>query len=206
MSRFADVFNKNPNSNIGKLIGILYGQMDELNTSLERVREWRDIDKAQGTTLDRIGQNVIQPRGAATDEVYRVLLKSKIARNLSKTDINTIIRVLALALDCDYKDIQIQEKFSDLHDPEPASLSLMRIPMKRLNEVGMSPSQFAKIIQKTVAAGVSIAQIELTGTFRLSSIFDGLQQDVFGLSDPDMTVGGTLGEVYVPGNDYELPI
>lgn len=206
MSRFADVFNKNPNSNIGKLIGILYAQMDELNTSLEKVREWRDIDKAQGSTLDRIGQNVIQPRGAATDEVYRVLLKSKIARNLSKTDINTIIRVLALALDCDYKDIRIQEKFSDLNDPEPASLSLIRMPMKRLNEVGMSPSQFAKIIQKTVAAGISVAQIELAGTFLLSSIYEGLQQDVYGLSDPDMTVGGTLGEVYVPGNDYGLPI
>ncbi len=200
------MFNKNPNSNIGKLIGILYAQMDELNTSLEKVREWRDIDKAQGSTLDRIGQNVIQPRGAATDEVYRVLLKSKIARNLSKTDINTIIRVLALALDCDYKDIRIQEKFSDLNDPEPASLSLIRMPMKRLNEVGMSPSQFAKIIQKTVAAGISVAQIELAGTFLLSSIYEGLQQDVYGLSDPDMTVGGTLGEVYVPGNDYGLPI
>ena len=206
LSRFTDVFNKNPNSNIGKLIGILYAQMEELDTSLEKVREWRDIDEAQGTTLDRIGQNVIQPRGAATDEVYRVLLKSKIARNLSKTDINTIIRVLALALDCDYKDIQIQEKFSDLHEPEAASLSLIRMPMKRLNEVGMSPLQFAKIIQKTVAAGVSIAQIELAGTFRLSSIYEGLQRGEFGLSDPDMTVGGTLGEVYVPGNDYELPI
>ncbi|OAB39158.1 hypothetical protein PMSD_04295 [Paenibacillus macquariensis subsp. defensor] len=206
MSRFADVFNKNPNSNIGKLIGILYGQMDELNTSLERVREWRDIDKAQGSTLDRIGQNVIQPRGAATDEVYRVLLKSKIARNLSKTDINTIIRVLALALDCDYKDIQIQEKFSDLHDPQPAGITLTRVPIKRLNEVGMSPMQFGQIIQKTVAAGVRVAQIELAGTFRLSSIYEGLQHDAFGLSDPDMTRGGTLGEVYVPGNDYGLPI
>jgi hypothetical protein len=206
LSRFADVFNKNPSSNIGKLIGILYGQMDELNTLLEKVHEWRDIDQAQGTTLDRIGQNVIQPRGVATDEVYRVLLKSKIARNLSKTDMNTIIRVLALALDCDYKDIQIQEKFSDPNEPEPASLSLIRMPMKRLNEVGMSPRQFAKIIEKTVAAGVSVAQFELAGTFLLSSIYEGIQQDAFGLSDPDMTIGGTLGEVYVPGNDYGLPI
>ncbi|MNP75709.1 hypothetical protein D3C76_1728150 [compost metagenome] len=78
--------------------------------------------------------------------------------------------------------------------------------MKRLNEVGMSPMQFAQIIEKTVAAGVSVAQIELAGTFLLSSAYGELQQDAFGLSDPDMTVGGTLGEVYVPGNDYGLPI
>lgn len=206
LSRFADVFNKNPNSNIGKLIGILYGQMDELNTSLEKVREWRDIDKAQGTTLDRIGQNVIQPRGAATDEVYRVLLKSKIARNLSKTDINTIIRVLALALNCDYADIRIQEKFNATIDPEPAALSLIRVPIKRLNEVGMSPRQFAQIIQKTVAAGVKVAQVELAGTFKLASVYDQLNNDPFGLGNIEMTLGGGLGEVYVPGNDYGLPI
>lgn len=206
LSRFADVFNKNPNSNIGKLIGILYGQMDELNTSLEKVREWRDIDKAQGTTLDRIGQNVIQPRGAATDEVYRVLLKSKIARNLSKTDINTIIRVLALALNCDYTDIRIQEKFNATIDPEPAALSLIRVPIKRLNEVGMSPRQFAQIIQKTVAAGVKVAQVELAGTFKLASVYDQLNNDPVGLGNIEMTLGGSLGEVYVPGNDYGLPI
>lgn len=206
LSRFADVFNKNPNSNIGKLIGILYGQMDELNTSLEKVRDWRDIDKAQGTTLDRIGQNVIQPRGAATDEVYRVLLKSKIARNLSKTDINTIIRVLALALNCDYADIRIQEKFNATIDPEPAALSLIRVPIKRLNEVGMSPRQFAQIIQKTVAAGVKVAQVELAGTFKLATVYDQLNNDPFGLGNIEMTLGGGLGEVYVPGNDYGLPI
>lgn len=206
LSRFADVFNKNPNSNIGKLIGILYGQMDELNTSLETVREWRDIDKAQGTTLDHIGQNVIQPRGAATDEVYRVLLKSKIARNLSKTDINTIIRVLALALNCDYADIRIQEKFNATIDPEPAALSLIRVPIKRLNEVGMSPRQFAQIIQKTVAAGVKVAQVELAGTFKLAAVYDQLNNDPFGLGNIEMTLGGGLGEVYVPGNDYGLPI
>ena len=206
LSRFADVFNKNPNSNIGKLIGILYGQMDELNTSLEKVREWRDIDNAQGTTLDRIGQNVIQPRGAATDEVYRVLLKSKIARNLSKTDINTIIRVLALALNCDYADIRIQEKFNATIDPEPAALSLIRVPIKRLNEVGMSPRQFAQIIQKTVAAGVKVAQVELAGTFKLATVYDQLNNDPYGLGNIEMTLGGGLGEVYVPGNDYGLPI
>ncbi|AJS59502.1 hypothetical protein [Paenibacillus sp. IHBB 10380] len=206
LSRFADVFNKNPNSNIGKLIGILHGQMNDLNSTLVKVQEWRSIDEAQGTTLDRIGQNVIQPRGAATDEVYRVLLKSKIARNLSKTDVNTIIRVLSLALDSHHSDIRIQEKFIDPSDPEPAALSLIRVPIKRLNEVGLSPMQFGQIIQKTVAAGVRVAQIELAGTFRLSSVYDQLQQDAFGLADPDMTTGGSLGTVYVPGNDYGLPI
>lgn len=206
LSRFADVFNKDPNSNLGKLISILHGQMQELDRALNNVREWRAIDKAKGTTLDRIGQNVAQPRGAATDEVYRVLIQSKIARNLSKTDTNTIIQVLALALNCDYKDIRIQEKFNDPNEPEAAAISLIRVPTKRLNEVGMSPIQFGQIVQRTVAAGVRVALVELAGTFRLSSQLDILEKSSIGLADPEMQTGGTLGEVYVPGNDYELPL
>ncbi|WP_223068473.1 hypothetical protein [Paenibacillus caui] len=206
LSRFADVFNKDPNSNLGRLIGILHAQLQEMGEAFETVRSWRGIDEAQGTTLDLIGQNVAQPRGAATDEIYRVLIRSKIARNLSKTDINTIIQVLALALNCDVADIRIQEKFNDPAQPEPAALSLIRVPIKRLNEVGMSPLQFGQIIQKTVAAGVRVAMIELSGTFRLASGYSTLEQASFGLADPEMTTGGTLGEVYVPGNDYTLPI
>lgn len=206
LKRFADTYNKSPNSNLGKLIAILHSQLAAVNDTLETIREWHDIDTAQGTTLDRIGTNVVQPRGAATDEIYRVLLKSKIARNLSKTDINTIIQVLALALDCDYSDIRIKEKFDDPNEPEPAAISLIQVPIKRLNEVGMSPIQFGQIIQKTVAAGVRVAMIELAGTFRLSSQYAVLEQSSYGLADPDMTTGGTLGEVYAPGHDYTLPI
>ncbi|PAD73662.1 hypothetical protein [Paenibacillus campinasensis] len=206
MRRFADAYNKDPQSNLGKLIGILYGQLRQVNDTLERVRDWRSIDEAQGTTLDRIGENIVQTRGASTDEVYRVLLKSKIARNLSKTDVNTIIQVLSLALDCPYSDIRIVPKFNDPAEPEPAAISLIKVPTKRLNEVGMSPLQFGQIIQKTVAAGVRVAQIELTGTFQFSSQYDQLETGPTGFADEEMTTGGTLGEVYVPGDDYPLPI
>ncbi|MFB6475784.1 hypothetical protein ACFCW7_23270 [Paenibacillus glucanolyticus] len=206
LRRFTDVYNKNPTSNLGKLIGILHDQLQQVNDTLDTVRDWRDIDMAQGTTLDRIGENIVQSRGSSTDEVYRVLLKSKIARNLSKTDVNTIIQVLALALDCPYSDIRIVEKYNDSSEPEPAAISLIKVPTKRLNEVGMSPLQFGQIIQKTVAAGVRVAQIELTGTFQFSSKYDQLETGPTGFADEAMTTGGTLGEVYIPGNDYPLPI
>ncbi|MCY9758983.1 hypothetical protein M5X06_28165 [Paenibacillus alvei] len=206
LNRFTDAYNKNPNSNLGKLISILHTQLQIVEQTLVKVDEWRDLDKAQGTTLDRIGENVVQPRGAASDEVYRILLKSKVARNLSKTDVNTIIEVLALALDCDYSDIRIEEKHAEPNEPEPAALSLLRVPIARLNEVGLSPYQFAQIIQKTVAAGVRVAQIDLSGTFLLASKRAEVEKDKFGLSDIGMTTGGTLGTVFVPGNDYELPI
>ncbi|MFD1777002.1 hypothetical protein [Paenibacillus rhizophilus] len=206
LRRFADTYNKDPVSNLGKLIGILHEQLTAVNDTLETVRSWRSIDAAQGTTLDKIGSNVVQPRGASTDEVYRVLLRSKIARNLSKADINTIIQVLALALDCEYSDIRIQEKYADVSEPEPAAINLVSVPAARLNEVGMSPGQFVQIVQKTVSAGVRVATVDLSGTFALSSQYSVLETSSLGLADTSMTTGGQLGEVYVPGDDYPLPI
>ncbi|MEJ8306672.1 hypothetical protein [Saccharibacillus sacchari] len=206
LRRFTDVYNKDPNSNIGLLISILHGQLASVLATFERTREWKSIDAAEGVGLDRIGENVVQPRGASTDEVYRVLLKSKVARNLSTSDIDTIIRVLALALDADPSEVKIRPKWADKDDPEPAALSLIKVPIRRLNEVGMSPFQFAQIIQQTVAAGVRVAQIELAGTFRLSPKYAEVVKGTNGLADDEMTRGGRLGEVYVPGDDYALPI
>ncbi|WP_284641178.1 hypothetical protein [Paenibacillus silviterrae] len=207
LRRLTDVFSKNPNSNIGKLLTIMADQIRELTETQNRIRDWRDIDQAQGTTLDRIGQNVGQPRGVATDEVYRILIKSKIARNLSTGDINTIIRVVSTALDCDPSEIEIKETFEDPVSPEPAGISVISVPLQRINEIGLSPVQFSKIIQRTVAAGVRVRVIELEGTFSFSSVPDQSESDdSTGFGDLAGSIGGYLGAAYSPADEKDLPI
>lgn len=206
LKRFTDNYNKSPNSNMGKLLSILHSQMKTLTDTFDQIDKCRDIDNAMGLTLDLAGGNVGQLRGAATDEIFRILIKSKIARNLSKSDVNTIIDVLSISLDCSPSDIRIREKFEDPLDPEPAAISLIKVPVAKINEVGMSPIQFAQIVQKTVAGGVRVAQIDLSGTYRLSSKKNDIEKSEFGLADVEMTTGGTLGMVYVPGKGYDLPI
>lgn len=205
ISRLSDVFNKSPTSNLGKLMGIMADQLSVLEATQERIREWRDIDQAAGTTLDRIGENVVQPRGVSTDEIYRILIKSKIARNLSRGDINTIIRVLAEALSADYSEIRISELYNDPSSPEPAAISLIELPIARLNAVGMDPVQFARIVQRTVAAGVRVGAIELTGTFEFGSA-PGQMDNNAGFADVEQTIGGYLGAAYAPAGDTDLPI
>jgi hypothetical protein len=205
INRLTDYFAKDPNSNIGKLMGIFAEQFAELEETQERMRDWRSIDSAEGVTLDRIGTNVVQPRGPANDEVYRILIKSKIARNLSTGDINTIIRVLSVALDADPSAITIHETYNDLIDPEPAGISIIQVPLDQINLAGMSPSQFARIVQRTVAAGVRVGVIELTGTFEIGSIVDDFDVDK-GFSDVDGIDGGLLGYALVPEDDPDLPI
>ncbi|PZD96481.1 hypothetical protein DNH61_07810 [Paenibacillus sambharensis] len=200
-----DVYDKSPVSNIGKLFQIGARELQRLQTTLERIGHWRDIDQAQGKTLDRIGENVLQPRGSAADEVFRILIKSKIARNLSRGTVDTIIAVLSTVLDCRPSEIRIKELFHDPLQPQPAAISLIQLPVDRLNRVGMNPEQFAQIIQKTVSAGVSVGHIELTGTFSYGAVGEESDSEA-GFSDLEQTVGGTLGAVYSSSTTGKLPI
>jgi hypothetical protein len=207
LNRLTDAYRKDPESNIGKIIKILTDELDLLKETFERIEEWRDVNKAEGAVLDDIGRDIGQPRGAATDEIYRVLLRSKVARNFSDGTIDAIIRVISIALNTDPKEVQIKELYNDPESPEPAAIKLVQIPLRRLNEVGMSPNQFVKLVQKTAAAGVRVASIEMTGTFSFSSHpTQSEYSDTEGFADIDQTVGGYLGAMFVDSNDTELPI
>lgn len=206
VSRFVDYFKKDSASNIAKLMHIFSDQLLQLQETTERVGDWRDIDNAQGKALDDIGSNVNQPRGKATDEVYRILLKSKIARNLSDGSINTIINVIAVALSVPTSQIRIVEKWHDELEPEPAALKLIEMPLQRINEAGLDPVNFVRIIQKTVAAGVKVQAIELSGTFEFGDLSKSIDVNRgFGDIENEMK-GGYLGAVYTPAQDNELPI
>jgi hypothetical protein len=206
LRRLTDNYDKDPQSNIGKLMSILNVQLNDLLQTLDTMEKWRDIDLAQGSTLDGIGQNVAQPRGAASDQVYRILIKSKIARNLSRGDINTVIRVIALAVNAQHSEIEIHEKFTDPLEPEPAAISLLRLPLSRISDSEIDLRQFARIIQKTVAAGVRVDAVELQGTFSFSSVSDVELDPAAGFADIDQLTGGTLGAVFTPAVETDLPI
>jgi hypothetical protein len=207
LSRLTDRYRKDPDNNIGKIIKIITDEFDLIKETFERIEEWEDIEKAEGAVLDDIGKDIGQPRGAATDEIYRVLIRSKVARNFSDGTIDTIIRVLSIALNTDPREIRIQELCEDPVNPESAAIKLVQIPLRRLNEVGMSPNQFVQLVKKTVAAGVRVASIEMTGTFSFSSHpTQSEYSDTEGFADINQTTGGYLGALFVDSNDTELPI
>lgn len=206
LERLTDRYRKEPDSSIGKIIKILTDELDLIKETFDRIEEWRDVEKAEGAVLDDLGVNVGQPRGAATDEIYRILLRSKVARNFSDGTIDTIIRVISIAVNADPTEIRIQELYNDPNNPEPAAIGLIQIPLRKLNEVGMSPKQFIQIVQKTVAAGVRVANIELAGTFAFSSHPSTIEySDIVGFSD-DGTIGGYLGAMFVDSEDNNLPV
>lgn len=205
IERLMDSYNKNPDSNIAKLISILADQIRALTETFQTIDDWRDIDQAKGGALDRLGYDLEQVRGQASDEVYRILIKSKRARDLSSGDINTIINVLALSIDADPTEIKIEEMWNDPDEPEPAAIKLISIPIARLNEIELTGTQFGRLVAMTLASGISVKQIDLAGTFEFGSA-DLELDDKKGFSDINQEIGGFFGTVYQPADDPDLPM
>lgn len=79
-----------------KLYYVLYGGFDEVYRAFDEIRASRDLDKAYGATLDKIGANVGQFRLDEDDDLYRQLIKVRIIANLSLGNIPTINKVLSV--------------------------------------------------------------------------------------------------------------
>lgn len=207
LSKLTDVFKKSTGSNNEKLFTLVQTELESLSDTASKVEIWRDIDKAKGKSLNYLGENVGQNRGRATDEVYRVLIRGKVARNASDGSINRMIDAIASSLQCPSSDIQIINA-NDSESPdehEPATIIIKHIPLDALNNTGLSTNQFLQIVDSVRSGGVRVAYVNLEGTFSFSSTAE-IENSELGFADVDMTTGGTLGGLFTPGNDYKLPI
>lgn len=205
--RLPDAYTKNPNSNVGKLMLILSGELDELNETLAKVEAWRDIDQAQGATLDLIGQGVGQARGQATDEIMRILIRARVARSLSNGTFDGVLNALSVSLNTDPENFQIIPLYNNPTEPEPAAVSVTGLPLDVLNAAGLSVKQFGRIAQTVVGAGIRVSIVRVEGTFAFSSLENASEFDSnAGFAPDNQTTGGTLGEAFNPENDVDLPI
>lgn len=154
VSLFTDHFRKDEESNTYKLMQLFSDELQLLEETNNRIIEWRSIDKAEGKALDLIGQNVVQSRGTATDEVYRIMLKTKIARNLADGTLNGLITAIAYVLQVDKKEIKVTEMWDLLN--QPACIAVEAIPLDKINDAGLTANEFEDILRSLVSAGVKL--------------------------------------------------
>lgn len=133
-------------TNTEKLYYVLYNDSKDLKQAFDSVRDSRNIDKAEGQTLDLIGANVGQFRIDEDDELYRLLIKTRIIANLSKGDIPTINQVSSVLMKEMF--LGLEEVWSSGYFPEPAAFSL-----KLDNEIKQIPYELIKRIK---SAGVKV--------------------------------------------------
>lgn len=119
---------------------VLYGGYGELEKGFASINDSRNIDKAQGETLDKLGANVGQFRFGEDDDLYRLLIRIRIIANLSIGDIPTINKIMSILV----KDIflGIKETWSyEKHRNEPAAIVLQlseiwsNIPLEIINRI-----------------------------------------------------------------------
>lgn len=224
MPSFAEIKAKLPSflnitdsSNISKLVEVIFTELQTLDVKLIEIQTNRDIDTAFGNGLDKIGVNIGLTRDGLEDEDYREKLKETQALNRADGTIDNMISILQTQFEV--------ENIADVIIEEQGDAKIrVSIPLENavrpniettfeLGEIGevdfnlglsdadqtfggilggftITPTSFdayISIVNKIRAAGVK-AIIVVTGTFTLDD-------EDFGLSDSDGTVGGTLGGV-----------
>lgn len=141
---------------LSKLMKLFSVEMIALKETIDRVEEWRDIDKAEGETLDDIGTNVKRYRGKLNDTIYRILLKAKIAQNLSDGTINTMIKIIALTLSMDLKKVRIKELWHDSHFNEPAAIKFEASFYKDIYQMGLDTYTLTEILSDIAGGGIRV--------------------------------------------------
>lgn len=194
-------YNKENGSSVDKLADLAAHHIQENEDLLTKIESWRDVDQAKGTTLEKIGENVQQDRGQASDDVFRVLIKSKIKRNLSDGSINTLIDFLSFILNIKKTEVGIQEEWPD---GKHASL-FVDVPTTPVIDIGLSTRQFGALLNLIVAAGVK-ANILFEGTFQFASQDETQEFNANeGFANDERTTGGFFGSLYDPKDDVILP-
>lgn len=149
MQRLTFNYNKLPSGNVYKLFSIISEEFQQIKATFDTISDWKNLDAAQGTTLDEIGVLVQEQRNGQNDEQYRLKLRFKMARNKSTSDINSIISSLSLILGLPKKDIRIYA--SD----EPASYRLV-FPIEKLRKSEITTNEVIGLAESISAAGVRV--------------------------------------------------
>lgn len=193
-----DAYKKTPESNNSKILRIEKSAMDDLRSAIQAVSDSLELDKATGKTLDLYGSLVGQERGKATDEQYRMLIKSRIVRNLCNGDYNSIVRLLSVVFGCDPADIVLNETDTPCH------VRLESMPYDVLNRLVIDIDTALKIIEEVMPVGVYLESIQFTGTFEFGDT--SLEYDeAAGFGNEAQTVGGVLGYIFSEISP-ELPV
>ena len=182
-----DAYLKTPDSNNYKILELERYECEKLRESLRDVDEILDIDKATGATLDLYGERVGQARGQATDEKYRLMIKAKIARNLSNGTYPSVIRALCQTFSCDPSEVWI------INGDEPCSVKILSFPLLAVGEAGLTVSQTLAIVESLLPICISITSYVFDGTFQFSDVEDEYDENA-GFADAEHgNIGGCFG-------------
>lgn len=193
-----DAYCKAKGSNNDKILEIEKGAMDSLREAVSAIYDSLDIDKATGKTLDLYGEMLGQDRGAATDEQYRVMLRSRIIRNYTNADHDSIVYAICATFGCEPTEILLTET------DEPCRVNLENLPFDALNSSNIDIATAVQIIKRLMPSGVHLESLNFAGTFEFSDT-ELVYDEGKGFADEAQSIGGYLG-LMSDGEGSNLPV
>lgn len=199
-----DAYRKDTESNNYKILQVEKLAVKNLRQTLEDIDSILDLNNAKGKTLDMYGERVGQPRGVANDTQYLLMIKAKIAQNLSNGTYPSILESICYTLNCEPSQVYIIEK------DEPCLVEVTAIPLDAIQKTGMTPTQVNALVKRLLPVGVRIESILYQGTFKFCEGGADYPREVDKTTDAgfasDEIEGGYFGITSGEENEPILPI
>jgi len=123
-------YRRDEGSNNYKLLDLGHQQHLKIFKTLRLIELWRDVDEAEGFTLDKIGKNVLELREGRDDVPFRKAIKIKIRGNMSAGTVEDFNVIAEILFDNAFE--RISETWPlEQYGHEPAALSLSLLNMTR---------------------------------------------------------------------------
>lgn len=150
IDKLTSAYTARPDSNIGKLFRVAADALESVWATYKKIELYRDIDQAQGATLDKIGANFGVKREGLPDKIYRLFIKTKVVSLLSGGDVDTIMQATSVIFDIELEDVQLTEVF-------PAKVRI-EVPFgAMLSFEELAGIKYARrFIKRLLAAGVGL--------------------------------------------------
>ena len=118
-----DNYQKGEESGNYKLLDLSHREQKEIMRTLRLIEAWRDMDSAEGFTLDKIGKNVLELREGRADPEYRKAIKIKIRGNLSAGLVEDLNAICAILFESNFRSVS-ETWHQAAYNYEPAAVAI----------------------------------------------------------------------------------
>lgn len=204
IKKLPDAYYKGINGNNYKLLHLNELATEELSKDITDVLNCLDIMQASGKTLDLYGEMLGQKRGVLNDTQYRMMILTKIGKNICQGDYKSVIELLSQMFDCKSSDIILTDSTS-----ETCRVKITKLPLKVLVDAGFSSEQAIQLIEQLLPTCVKVSDGNFEGTFEFGDLtseeYSCEYDENKGFSDEAQEIGGYLGLLIGDTNGFELP-
>lgn len=228
VKRLPDAYYKGADSNNYKLLHLNELAVNVFSKDLTDVLNCLDIMQATGKTLDLYGGSVDQKRGVLNDTQYRLMILTKIGKNICQGDYNSVVELLTQMFHCDKGDIILRDS------SEPCRVVVEKLPLEVLINAGFSSEQAITMIELLLPVCVKLSDANFEGTFEFGNIVRSSTYENFstftyqkletktysqmeetysqeydenkGFGNIEQTIGGYFGLILDDTNAFNLPL